>query len=120
MTDLKSLANSVLSRNKAVPRGLGQHGGNGTPMGQPPTSHVRVLVLLPELYADEPDNADPAEGRRIIEAVKAAGGWISIERGKIVLRWRGDFSGGLIDRIREARTAVVHAMRPSTRQGTRP
>ena len=78
---------------------------------------VRVLVLLPEPYPNEPDNADPAEGRRIVEAVEADGGWISIERGKIVLRWRGGFSGRLIDRIMAARTAVMFAAQRSTREG---
>ena len=34
--------------------------------------------------ANEPNNADPAEGRRIIEAVNAAGGRISIEDDRMV------------------------------------
>ncbi len=39
----------------------------------------RVLVLLSEPYPGDPDNDDPEEGRRIVQAVKAAGGWVRVE-----------------------------------------
>ena len=76
------------------------------------TDHVRCLVLLPEPYPDEPDDHDPEEGRRIIEAVEAAGGWVRIEHKRIVLRWRRDMpdAGKLIDRIRRNRIGVVAAL----------
>ncbi len=54
----------------------------------------RVLVLLSEPYPGYPDNDDPEEGRRIVEAVKAAGGWVRVEHERILLRWRGDFPAG--------------------------
>ena len=77
-------------------------------------NRVRVLILLSEPYPDEHDNNDPAEGRRIVEAVEKVGGWLALEHGRIVLRWRHDvMPGGLIDRIRAARTAVVLAVRKS-------
>ncbi len=64
---------------------------------------VRVLVLLPQPYPHESENDAPEDGGRIIEAVEAAGGWVRIEDGRIVLRWYGDFPGEVIDRIRAAR-----------------
>ena len=75
---------------------------------------VRVLVLLSEPYPGEPDNDDPEEGQHIIAAVEAVGGWIRIEHERIVLRWRGDFPGRIIDQITAARTAVVFAAAYST------
>ncbi len=80
------------------------------------TGHVRVLVLLSEPYPDEHDNADLAEGQHIIEAIETAGGWLTIEDGRIVLRWRGNMvgAGELIDRIRAARTGVVAALPRAT------
>ncbi len=72
---------------------------------------VRVLNLRSTPDPDETDNADSAEGRSIIEAVKSVGGWVRIENGRIVLRWRHDvMPGALIDRIMAARTAVVLAV----------
>ena len=72
---------------------------------------IHCIVLLGESYPDEPDNADPAVGLNIHRDVRAGGGWISIENGKIALRWHGDLPdvGKLIDRIREAREGVVLA-----------
>ena len=74
---------------------------------------VRVLVLLFEPYPDEPDTDDPTEGQRIVEAVDSVGGWVAIEGGRIVLRWRGDPPGipELIDRIRASRIGVVSALK---------
>ncbi len=73
---------------------------------------VRVLNLRSTPDPDETDNADPNEGRSIIEAVKAVGGWVHIENERIVLRWRHDvMPGATIDRIMAARTAVVLAAR---------
>ncbi len=73
---------------------------------------VRVLNLRSVPEPDETDTADAAEGRSIIEAVKAVGGWVRIENERIVLRWRHDvMPGATIDRIMAARTAVVLAMR---------
>jgi len=73
--------------------------------------HVRCVVLLGQ-PAGEADSDDPAEGRNIVEAIQAAGGWIRIEDGNIALRWRGDMpeAGELIDRIRANRTGVVAAL----------
>ncbi len=72
---------------------------------------VRVLVLLSAPYPDELDNADPEEGRRIVAAVEKVGGWLAIEHGRIVLRWRHDvMPGALIDRILTNRTGVVAAL----------
>jgi len=74
-------------------------------------NRVHCIVLLGEPYPEDPDNADPAVGQHIIDDVRAGGGWITIEGGKIVLRWRGDLPGvgKLIDRTREAREGVVLA-----------
>ena len=75
-------------------------------------NRVRVLNLRSTPDSDEPDNADAAEGRRIIEAVKTVGGWVRIENERIILRWRHDvMPGSLIDRIMAARIAVVLAAR---------
>ncbi len=71
---------------------------------------VRVLVLLSEPRPNEPDNADPAEGQSIIAAVEKGGGWLAIEHRRIVLRWKGDFPGKIIDQIMAARTTVVRAV----------
>ena len=72
-------------------------------------SHTINLRAEPE--PDEPDSSDPKVGRRIIEDIRAGGAWVRILDGRIVLRWRGNLpdAGALIDRIREARTAVVLA-----------
>ncbi len=67
-------------------------------------------MLLGQPDPGEADSDDPAEGRNIVEAIQAAGGWIRIEDGRIVLRWRGDFPGALIDQIMAARKAVVLAV----------
>ena len=77
------------------------------------SERVHCIVLLGEPYPEDPDNADPAVGQVIIQDVRAGGGWISIEDGKIAIRWRGELPGvgKLIDRIREARVAVVLAAR---------
>ena len=73
---------------------------------------VRVLNLRSVPEPDETDTADAAEGRSIIEAVKAVGGWVRIENERIILRWRHDvMPGSLIDRIMTVRTAVVLAVR---------
>ena len=72
---------------------------------------VRVLNLRSVPEPDETDTADAAEGRSIIEAVKAVGGWVCIENERIVLRWRHDvMPGALIDRILTNRTGVVAAL----------
>ncbi len=72
---------------------------------------VRVLVLLSAPYPDELDNADPEEGWRIVVAVEKVGGWLAIEHGRIVLRWRHDvMPGAQIDRIRANRIGVVAAL----------
>ena len=72
---------------------------------------IRVLNLRSTPDLDEPDNDDPADGRSIIEAVKAVGGWIRIENERIVLRWRHDVMlGATIDRIMAARKVVVLAV----------
>jgi len=78
--------------------------------------HVRCVVLLGQPDPGEADSDDPAEGRNIVEAIQAAGGWIRIEDGRIVLRWRGNMvgAGELIDRIRAARTGVVAALPRAT------
>ena len=73
---------------------------------------VRVLNLRSTPDSDEPDNTDSDEGRSIIEAVKAVGGWVRIENGRIVLRWRHDvMPGALIDQILANRTGVVAALK---------
>ena len=76
---------------------------------------IHCIVLLGQPYPDEPDNDDPAEGQRIIAAVQAAGGWLRMWEGKIVLRWRGEIpnAGELIDRIRVNRLGVVAALKPT-------
>ena len=86
------------------------------------SERVHCVVLLGKPYPDEPNNGDPSEGRIIIEAVQAAGGWLAFEHGKIVLRWRGlmPSAGKLIDQIRAARTAVVLAMGQSSTNRSRP
>ena len=73
---------------------------------------VRCVVMLPEPYPDEPNIDDPAEGRAIIAAVESVGGWLAIERGRIVLQWRGDPAGihELIARIWANRRGVVTAI----------
>ncbi len=73
---------------------------------------IHTIALLGKPYPDEPDNADPAVGLLIHRDVRAGGGWITIEGGKIVLRWRGDMpdAGQIIDRIRDNRTGVVAAL----------
>ncbi len=90
---------------------MAPNGTNG--MGKsdpgPRSDHVRVVVLQSEPYPDESDSDDPEEGRRILENVRAVGRWVSIERERIVLRWRGDFPSRIIDQIMAARTAVVLA-----------
>ncbi len=90
-------------------------GTNGTdqPHQQFKTGHERVheIVLLGQPDPGDVDNDDIGEGQRIIGDVRSDGGWITIENGNIALRWRGELPGvgKLIDRIREARTAVVLA-----------
>ena len=76
------------------------------------TDHVREVGFLPVPYPDEPDTDDPTEGRRIIAAIESVGGWTAIERGRIVLRWRGDppCIPELIDRIRANRIGIVSAL----------
>ena len=78
--------------------------------------HVRCVVLLGQPDPGEHDNHDAEEGRRIVEAVQATGGWLTIEDEQIVLRWHGDMpgTGGLIDRIRTNRSGVVAAVRRAT------
>ena len=72
---------------------------------------VRVLNLRSTPDLDEFDNAEAAEGRSIIKAIEAVGGWIRIENGRIVLRWRHDvMPGALIDRILANRTGIVTAL----------
>ena len=73
---------------------------------------IHCIVLLGQPYPDEPDNDDPAEGQRIVEAVQAAGGWLRMWEGKIVFNWRGEIpnAGELIDRIRANRLGVVAAL----------
>ena len=116
MTDLKALANNVLSRNKGVPKawdgGADTEGHLGQSFCQE-SDRLHTVVLLGQPYPDERDNLDPAEGERIIATVESAGGWLRLWDGRIVFRWRGDMpnAGELIDRIRAARTAVVLAVR---------
>ena len=83
--------------------------GTGKPLQQSKTNHERVLSLRSIPDIDEPHNEDVKEGQRIIEAVRAAGGRISIENDRIMLRWYGDFPGQVIDQILAARIAVVLA-----------
>ena len=94
---------------------MAPNGTNGTGQShqQSKTDHERVheIVLLGQPDSGDVDNDDPVAGEHIIRDVRAGGGWITIEHGKIVLRWRGVLPGvgNLIDRIREAREGVVLA-----------
>ena len=125
MTDLKALANNVLSRNKGVPKGVGQGDGKGLGLGQASrrvrqeSDRIHTIVLLGEPYPDEPDNDDPDEGKRIIAAVESAGGWLRLWEGRIVLRWTGHMpdTGAIIDRIRANRIGVVAALTESHAAG---
>ena len=89
-------------------RSFGTFGTFGTskPPPQSKTDLERVLSLRSIPDIDEPHNDDVKERQHIIEAVKAADGRISIEDDRIMLRWYGDFLGGLIDRILANRIAV--------------
>ncbi len=70
------------------------------------------IILRTEPYSDETDAADLVDGRRIVEAVQAHGGIISIERHGIALRWTGHLpnTGAIIDRIKANRIGVVTAL----------
>ena len=70
------------------------------------------IVLRTEPYPDETDAADPDDGERIVAAVEAYGGTLTIERHGIVLRWTGHMpdTGAIIDRIRANRNGVVAAL----------
>ncbi len=70
------------------------------------------IVLLAEPYPDETDAADPIDGRRIVAAIEAHGGTLTIERHGIALRWTGHLpdTGALIDRILTNRTGIVAAV----------
>ena len=70
------------------------------------------IVLRAEPYPDETEAADPIDGQRIVTAVEAPGGTLTIERHGIALRWTGHRSdtGALIDRICANRTGVVAAL----------
>ncbi len=72
--------------------------------------HCIVLRSVPHL--DETDAADPVDGQRIVEAIEAHGGTLTIERHGITLRWTGHLpdAGSIIDRIRANRTGVVAAL----------
>lgn len=74
-------------------------------------NRFHTINLRAEPEPDEPDSSDPEVGRSIISDVRAGGAWVRILDGRIVLRWLGELpdAGKLIDRIREARTAVVAA-----------
>ena len=91
--------------------------GTGKTLQQSKTDHERVLSLRSIPDIDEPHNDDAKEGRRIIAAVEAAGGRISIEDDRIMLRWYGDFPGQIIDRIRANRIGVVAALSKVTSPG---
>ena len=66
------------------------------------------IVLQFKSYPGESDAADPVDARRIVEAVEARGGTLTIERVGIVLRWTGHLSdtGALIGWICQNRTGV--------------
>ena len=70
------------------------------------------IVLRTEPYPDETDAADPDDGQRIVAAVQAHGGTLTIERHGIALQWTGHLpdTGAIIDRIRANRIGVVKAL----------
>ena len=70
------------------------------------------IILRVEPYPHETDAADPVDGQRIVAAVVAHGGTLTIERHGIALRWTGHLpdTGSIIDRIRDNRTGVVAAL----------
>ncbi len=78
------------------------------------SERVHCIVLLGQPDPGDDDNDDLAVGQRIVEAVRKAGGRLTVENGKIALRWTGDMpeAGGLIDRIRATRIGVVGALKP--------
>ena len=77
------------------------------------------IVLLAEPYPDETDAADPVDGQRIVEAIEAHGGTLTIERHGITLRWTGHLpdAGSIIDRIRANRIGVVAALKKGKAAG---
>ena len=77
------------------------------------------IVLRTEPYPNETDAADPVDGRRIVQAIEAHGGTLTIERHGIALRWMGHLSdtGAIIDRIRTNRIGVVAALTKATSPG---
>ena len=79
------------------------------------------IVLRTEPYPDEIDAADPDDGQRIVAAVDAHGGTLTIERHGIALRWTGHMpdTGAIIDRIRANRIGVVAALTESHAGGRR-
>ncbi len=85
------------------------------PIHQARTDHVRCVVLLSRPHSGALDIKAPVVGKRVIRAVGAAGGRITIEDDRIVLRWKGDFPGWLIDEIRWTRTGVVAALKMGRR-----
>ena len=105
-------AKTAKTAKRSKSGGFGTFGsfGTGKSEGKSRSDHVRVVVLQFEPYPDESDSDDPEVGRRILDNVRAVGGWISIERERIVLRWRHDFPSKIIDQIMAARTAVVLAV----------
>ncbi len=70
------------------------------------------IVLRTDPYPDETDAADPVDGERIVAAVVAHGGTLTVERHGIALRWTGHLpdTGSIIDRIRTNRIGVVAAL----------
>ncbi len=75
------------------------------------------IILRTEPYPDETDAADPIDGRRIVAAIVAHGGTLTIERHGIALRWTDHLpdTGALIDRILTNRTGIVAAVNKEKR-----
>ncbi len=89
--------------------------GQKLDLGIPRTAEAdrpHCIILRTEPYPDETDADDPDGGRRIVAAVEANGGTLTIERHGIALRWTGHMpnTGAIIDRIRTNRIGVVKAL----------
>ncbi len=70
------------------------------------------IVLRAEQYPNETGAADLVDGRRIVQAIEARGGTLTIERHGTTLGWTVHLPnrGALIDRIRANRIGVVVAI----------